>query len=74
MEYQEILQEQFNNVVDEESINSILSEAGDITGGLAQQFSAENILNATMEGRSIFDDPAKGTVFFRDQKRFAAVR
>ena len=58
MEYQEILQEQFNNVVDEDSINSILSEAGDITGGLAQQFSAENILNATMEGRSIFDDPA----------------
>ena len=37
MEYQEILQEQFNNVVDEDSINSILSEAGDITGGLAQQ-------------------------------------
>lgn len=34
MEYQEILQEQFNNVVDEDSINSILSEAGDITGGL----------------------------------------
>ena len=79
MEYQEILQEQFNNVVDEDSINSILSEAGDITGGLAQQFSAENILNATMEGRSIFDDPAivenlKDLFFFRDQKRFAAVR
>lgn len=57
MEYQEILKEQFNNVTNQEELDKLLQEAGNITHGLAGQFSAENILNATIEGRSIFDNP-----------------
>lgn len=57
MEYQDIIREQFNNVIDEDSVNMLTEEAQRITGSLASQFSAENIFNATLEGRSIFDSP-----------------
>ena len=58
MEYQQILEEQFNNVVDQESLSSIMEQAGDVTAGIASNFSAENILAAIADGRSIFDDQA----------------
>lgn len=58
MEYQQILEEQFNNVVDQESLSSIMEKAGDVTAGIASNFSAENILAAIADGRSIFDDQA----------------
>ena len=35
MEYQQILEEQFNNVVDQESLSSIMEQAGDVTAGIA---------------------------------------
>lgn len=58
MEYQQILEEQFHNVVDSQDLSQIMQEAGDVTAGLASRFSAENIFNAMIEGRSVFDDPA----------------
>lgn len=57
MDYQKILEEQFNNVVDKESLNDLISDANELTANLAARFSVENILNATMKGHSIFDDP-----------------
>lgn len=57
MDYEKILEEQFNNVIDEETIDGIAGQAGDITYGLSQQFSLENIFNATVKGESIFNNP-----------------
>ena len=34
MDYEKILEEQFNNVIDEETIDGIAGQAGDITYGL----------------------------------------
>lgn len=56
MEYQQILEEQFNNVIDEESMDMLTEQAGEITSGLASQFSAENILNSMLDGKSIFEN------------------
>ncbi len=58
MEYQQILEEQFNNVIDEQSTDMLTQQAESITSGIASQFSMENIFNAMIEGRSIFDSPA----------------
>ena len=58
MDYKEILEEQFNNVVDEETLEGIMSRADEVTEGIASQFSPGDILSATYEGRSIFDDTA----------------
>lgn len=58
MDYEKILREQFNNTVDGEELDRLLREAGDATYGMAERFSAENILNSMAEGKSVFDDPA----------------
>ena len=57
MDYQQILEEQFDNVIDRGTIDGIADQADDITYGLAQQFSLENIFNATLQGESIFNNP-----------------
>lgn len=56
MDYQKILEEQFNNVVNKEALNKLISDANDITGNLAANFSVKNILGAAMKGQSIFDN------------------
>lgn len=58
MEYQEILNQQFNKVIDQEEMTDISHRVGELTGGLSDQFTIENILNATMEGKSIFENQA----------------
>ncbi len=57
MDYEKILEEQFNNVIDEKVTENIASRASDITYGISEQFSLENIFNATIKGESIFDSP-----------------
>ena len=58
MDYEKILREQFNNTVDGEELDRLLREATDATYGMAERFSAENILNSMAEGKSVFEDPA----------------
>lgn len=57
MDYEKILEEQFNNVIDEGLMDGISGQAEEITYGLSQQFSLENIFNATVQGESIFSNP-----------------
>ncbi len=57
MEYEKILEEQFNNVIEDGMMDDVANTASNITYGLSDQFSLENILNATIEGKSIFDNP-----------------
>lgn len=56
MDYQEILKEQFNSIADEESLDRLTRDAQNLTEGISSHFSAENILNATLEGKSVFDN------------------
>lgn len=58
MDHENILKEQFNNVIDKEALNDVAGRAGDITYGLSDMFSLENIFNATLKGESVFGDPA----------------
>ena len=55
MDYEKIIEEQFNNLVDESALDELLARAGDATAGIAERFSAQNVLNALLAGRSIFD-------------------
>ena len=48
MDYENILKEQFENVIDQDTFQGIYDNAYDITGGLSKQFTLENILNATL--------------------------
>jgi len=57
MEYEKILEEQFNNVIDKNLMEDVAGQAENITYGLAEQFSLENIFNATVQGESIFSNP-----------------
>lgn len=54
MDYENILKEQFENVIDQDTFQGIYDNAYDITGGLSKQFTLENILNATLQGESFF--------------------
>ena len=55
MEYEKILEEQFNNVISLDDLNKLTEKAQKITGNIANDYSIENIFNKTIEGESIFD-------------------
>ena len=54
MDYEKILEEQMNNVVDPEQAGRISENAGRLTEGLTDGFTLENIMEATFNGESIF--------------------
>ena len=56
MDYEKILEEQMNNVVDPEQTGRISENAGRITDGLTDGFTLENIMEATINGESIFNN------------------
>ena len=53
----EIIRDQMNNVIDQEQIEDLSDYASNLTDGITEYFTVENILDATLEGRSIFDSP-----------------
>lgn len=55
MDEQKILTEQFYHVMEDEDLSGIYAQAGRLTGGLADQFTMENILHATTQGESFFE-------------------
>lgn len=55
MELEKIIREQFNNVVTKDELDQITNRAGKITDGLTEEFSISNILDRTLEGKSIFN-------------------
>lgn len=55
MKYEEILKEQFNNIIDEDKTDSISEYATNLSHGLSDKYTLDNILNATLSGKSIFD-------------------
>ncbi len=54
MDYESILKEQLGNVVEEEQFEGIYEEAYRVTDGLSDEFTLENILNATLQGDPFF--------------------
>ena len=54
MDYEKILEEQMNNVIDPEQAGIISEKAGEISGSIAEEFTMEKILEATLIGESIF--------------------
>ena len=58
MDYGQIVKEQLNNVIDHDQmkgIDEIGNQASEISKGLSDQFSFEDIIDATLNGESIFD-------------------
>jgi len=58
MDYGKIVKEQLNNVMDSEQaegIEQLERQASDLSWGLSDQFTFENIIDATLSGESIFD-------------------
>ena len=56
MDYEKILEEQMNNIVDPEQAGRISENAGRITKGLTDDFSLEKIMEAALNGESIFNN------------------
>lgn len=56
MEYEKILEEQFNSMIEQDVIDGLESQAADITYGISEQFSLENIFNSTLRGESVFNN------------------
>lgn len=57
MGYEEILRKQMENLIDGEGLEQLEEQGIHATEGLAESFTLENILNATLEGESIFQNP-----------------
>jgi len=57
MNNEDILREQFNNVIDRNLLDEMYKQGNEITGGISKNFTVENIFNAMIEGKSIFDNP-----------------
>ena len=55
MDYEQILKEQMENVVDPEQTDIISDEAARLTDGLTDSFTLDKILEATLDGKSIFN-------------------
>ena len=54
MDYEKILEEQFNNVMEGEDVSGITGDMSDLTEGISDPFTLENILNSTLSGESLF--------------------
>ena len=57
MNNEDILREQFNNVIDQDLLDEMYKQGNEITGGISKDFTVENIFNAMIDGKSIFDNP-----------------
>ena len=54
MDYEQILEEQMNNVVEPGQTDSISEEAARLTEGMTDGFTLDKILETTLNGESIF--------------------
>lgn len=54
MDFDEIVKEQMKNVLDQEQIGSLEDYASQLSGGISDHFTMEDILDATLSGKSIF--------------------
>ena len=54
MDYESILEKQFENVLEGENFSGISEEAARLSEGLSDPFTLENVLQATLEQRSLF--------------------
>lgn len=57
MDFEQIIKKQMENIIDEEETSSLSDYASTLTDGISDHFTIENILEATLEGKSIFDSP-----------------
>lgn len=54
----EILKEQFDVIIDQQETENLSEYASQLSHGISDYFSLDNILNATLEGESIFQNEA----------------
>jgi len=52
----DILKEQFNHIIDQEQTTGLSDYASALTGGISDYFTLDKILDATLEGKSIFQN------------------
>lgn len=52
----DILKEQFHNIIDEKETTDLSEYASELTQGLSDYFTLDQLLNATLEGKSIFEN------------------
>lgn len=50
------LRKQFHNIIDQEQISDLSAYASELTNGLSDYFTLDTLLNATLEGKSLFDN------------------
>ena len=55
MDYENIIKEQFNNVITQEEIDQIVNNSQTLTEGFINDFMPQNILNSMLRGESIFN-------------------
>lgn len=55
MDYEAIVKEQMNHVLEGEDFGTVTDEAYRLSEGLSDPFTLENILNSTLQGESIFN-------------------
>ncbi|MBR3786295.1 MAG: stage III sporulation protein AE [Firmicutes bacterium] len=53
----ETLKKQLENIIDTEKTTDLSEYASHLTGGISDYFTLDEILHATLEGKSIFDQP-----------------
>ena len=53
----ETLKKQLENIIDTEKTTDLSEYASQLTGGISDYFTLDEILHATLEGKSIFDQP-----------------
>lgn len=56
MDYEAVLKEQMENILEGEDFGTVTDEAFRISEGLSDSFTLENILNSTLQGESIFQN------------------
>ena len=54
MDYEKILEDQFHNVMEGEDVGEITDHASQLTEGISDSFTLENILNSAISGESFF--------------------
>ena len=55
MEYENILNEQLNNIIDESQFYKVIEDTNKLTNGFASEFTPEMIMQSIIKGESIFD-------------------
>ncbi len=54
---EDIIKEQMDNVINKKEMTDLSTYASNLSGGISDYFTIDDILNATLEGKSIFDSP-----------------